>query len=215
MSTLISKAHWIIILWVSFNLYNSWTEQEEKKISKQDKLPILKSRIKKAKKEKKQMEKYFRDIDQAKERIERVAEAVEKLQKKLPSNISDTQNLELIKGLAENLNIKNIFLTPGAEENKGFYMIKRYEFKAVGTFLQFLIFFEKIAENDRLLNVISLKMKKTAKKQRGRFQLINCDAVIVAYKYNQNHKEDRGISDIEEEFSKKAPPSTKKKRRKK
>jgi Tfp pilus assembly protein PilO len=198
---IVSKIHWIIIFWVSFSLYTIYTEQEEKRVAKIDKLPSLKIQIKRNRKKKRQMQQYFKDIDKAKERIERVAEEVEELQKKLPSNISDTQNLELIKGLAEGLNIKNVFLTPGNEENKGFYMVKRYDFNGTGTFLQFLVFLEKIAENDRLLNITSLRMKKTQKKQRGRFQLINCSASIVAYRYNSDHKEDRGNSKIESEFT--------------
>lgn len=212
MGMLVSKIHWIIIFWVSFSLYTLYIEQDESLTAKMEKLPALKSQIIRSRKKKKQMEKYYKDIGKAKERIERVAEEVEALQKKLPSNISDTENLELIKKVAEGLNIKNVFLTPGNEENKGFYMVKRYDFNGTGTFLQFLVFFEKIAENDRLLNITSLEMKKTQKKQRGRFQLINCNATIIAYKYNPNHKEDRGINTIEQNFGKnKFIPKAKKK----
>lgn len=217
MGMLISKMHWIIIFWVSFSLFTMYEEKEEMKVQKEEKLPSLKIQITKSRKKKKQMQQYFKDIDKAKERIERVAEEVEALQKKLPSNISDTQNLELIKGVAEGLNIKNVFLTPGNEENKGFYMTKRYEFNGTGTFLQFLVFFEKIAENDRLLNITSLKMSKTQKKQRGRFQLINCSANIIAYRYNPAHREDRGIDAIEKDFKgkKRFVPRKRKKKNKK
>lgn len=193
-------------------------EFEEQKVLKQDRIPALENKIRKSKKQKKQLAQYFKDIEKAKERIEKVAEEVEALQKKLPNNISDTQNLELIKGVAEGLNIKNVFLTPGNEENKGFYLTKRYEFNGTGTYLQFLVFFEKIAENDRLLNITSLTMSKTKKKQRGRFQLINCAANIIAYRYNPDHKEDRGIEAIEQEYNKPGagrarPKKAKKKKR--
>ncbi len=200
MSAIVSKIHWIIILWVSFNLYLLFMEKQEELVAKQDRIPVLESNINRSKRKKKQLQQYFKDIEKAKGRIEMVAAEVEALQKKLPSNISDTENLELIKGVAEGLNIKNVFLTPGNEENKGFYMVKRYDFNGTGTFLQFLVFFEKIAENDRLLNITSLSMTKTEKKQRGRFQLINCSASIIAYRYNPSHKEDRGIDKIESEY---------------
>lgn len=34
----------------------------------------------------------------------------------------------------------------------------------------------------------------------GRFQLTNARVVVEAYRYNPDHKEDRGISDIESKF---------------
>jgi Tfp pilus assembly protein PilO len=215
MNKIISNIHWIIILYVSFNLYMKYEENMEAIETKRSSIPNIKRQIKKKRKDKKQLKQYFKDIENAKQKIERVAEQVEALQKQLPNNISDTENLELIKGLAEGLNIKNIFLTPGIEENKGFYMVKRYDFNGTGTFLQFLVFFEKVAENDRLLNVTSLKMANTGKKQRGRFQLVNCNASIIAYRYNPNHKEDRGIESIESKFVKKVIPRAKKKKKKK
>lgn len=214
MGKIVSNIHWIIIFYVSFNLYMAHEENMTGIENKKTSIPNIKNQIKKKKRDKKQLKQYFKDIENAKQRIERVAEQVEALQKQLPNNISDTENLELIKGLAEGLNIKNVFLTPGNEENKGFYLIKRYEFNGTGTFLQFLVFFEKVAENDRLLNVTSLKMNKTEKKQRGRFQLVNCKANIIAYKYNPNHKEDRGIKMIEDEFDKKTVRPRKRKKKK-
>ncbi len=214
MSKIAANLHWFIILYISFNLYLNYEEKMEAIEIKKSSIPAIRMQIAKKRKEKKQLKQYFKDIENAKQKIERVAAEVESLQKQLPNRISDTENLTLIKGLAEGLNIKNVFLTPGTEENKGFYMVKRYEFAGTGTFLQFLIFFEKVAESDRLLNVTSLEMSKTDKKQRGRFQLVNCKASIIAYRYNPNHKEDRGIDLIEKEFDgKKAPLKRKRKKR--
>ncbi|MFT6068841.1 MAG: Tfp pilus assembly protein PilO [Bacteriovoracaceae bacterium] len=215
MGKIVSNLHWFIILYVSFNLYMTYEEKMEAIELKKASIPAVRRKIAKKRKEKKQLKQYFKDIENAKQKIERVAAEVESLQKQLPNSISDTENLELIKGLAEGLNIKNVFLTPGTEENKGFYMVKRYEFAGTGTFLQFLVFFEKVAENDRLLNITSFNMSKTDKKQRGRFQLVNCKASIIAYRYNPNHKEDRGIDLIEKEFDKKAPPAPRKRKKKK
>lgn len=215
MNRIISNVHWIIIAFVSFNLFLMYEKNIEELENKKASIPAVQTQIRKKRKDKKQLKQYFKDIENAKQKIERVAEQVEALQKQLPNSISDTENLELIKGLAEGLNIKNVFLTPGNEENKGFYMVKRYDFAGTGTFLQFLVFFEKVAENDRLLNVTSLNMSKTVKKQRGRFQLVNCKASIIAYRYNPNHKEDRGISNIEKEFDGKPRPFKPKKKKKK
>lgn len=149
---------------------------------------------------KKDLKRYFQDIEDAKKNIELVALEVEKVQRQLPSEISDAENLQLIKGVAENLNIQNIFLQPQGETDKGFYFIKNYEMKATGTYLQFLIFFEKVAENKRLLNIRDVTLGITQEKQRGRFQLINAEIIIQAYRFNPNYKEDRGIESIEKKF---------------
>ena len=107
------------------------------------------------------------------------------------------------------------FLSPGREENKGFYFTKRYELKGNGTFLQFLILLEKIAENERILNIKTLNLKKSDKKQRGRFQVINTSINIEAYRYNPSHREDRGIKAIDASLNdKKKKPSSKRKRKK-
>src|SRR5690606_6576315 len=117
-----------------------------------------------------------------------------------PSEISDTENLSLIRSTAESLNIRGISLSPDSERSNGFYFVKPYTFSAKGTFLQFLIFFERIGESTRLFNIRELKFQRSREEQRGRFQLIEVSAIIEAYRYNQNHKESRDIEDIQEQI---------------
>jgi len=207
---------WIGILgYGGFLLYGAWMEHTEVITSIEQRIPAIEGKIRRAKKEKKQIKTYLRDIEEAKQNIEIVAMEVEKLQKKLPETIRDAENLGLIKKLAESLNIKNIFLSPGIEENKGFYFTKRYDLSASGTFLQFLIFFEKIGASERLLNIRALEIKKSEDKQRGRFQLVNAKISVEAYRYNPDHIEERGISKIETDFKNKKPVKRKGKKGKK
>ncbi len=200
MVTIISKIWILIIAYGAFEAWTTYQTHEEEMTSLEASIPQIQSQINRAKKEKKQIKSYLRDIEEAKKNIELVALEVEKLQKKLPETIKDAENLSLIKKIAEGLNIKKIFLSPGIEENKGFYLTKRYEFTATGTFLQFLIFFEKIGGSERLLNIREVELRRSTDKQRGRFQLTNARVVVEAYRYNPDHKEDRGISDIESKF---------------
>ncbi|GAB4017129.1 MAG: hypothetical protein Fur0010_17500 [Bdellovibrio sp.] len=197
MEALLSKLHIFIILYAGFNLYTIYEARIQEQELSESQLPVLQTKLQKKKKEKSQLKDYYNDIEEAKQKIELVANEVEKIQKKFPSQISDTENLMLIKTSAESLNIKNIFLTPGVEENKGFYFIKKYEFKGMGTYLQFLMFFEKIAQSDRLLNVRNVKLTRSQIKQRGRFEVIDCEATLEAYRHNPDYKEDRGIETIE------------------
>lgn len=214
MNGLIKKLPFFIILYTAYMAYDMYEIHQQKLKEAQDRVPVLQNQIKKAKQKKKDLKRYFQDIEEAKKNIELVAQEVEKVQRQLPSEISDAENLQLVKGIAEKLNIKNVFLQPKSEENKGFYYIKNYEMKATGTFLQFLIFFEKIAENKRLLNIRDVELKEIASPQRGRFQLINSRIIIQAYRFNPNHKEDRGIDDIENQFKDKPKPKPKRRKRK-
>lgn len=199
---------------LAYGAWNIWVAYEEhttkiKEIS--DSIPQIQSQINRARKEKKQIRFYLRDIEEAKKNIELVAQEVENLQKKLPEAIKDTENLGYLKKLADGLNIKKIYLSPGTEQNQGFYYTKKYEFSGTGTFLQFLILLEKIGNSERLLNVKELNFKRSEEKQRGRFQLTNARFVVEAYRYNPNHKEDRGIKQLEEKF--KAKKGKKRRRR--
>lgn len=201
MMGIIQKIHIFILLWGVWEGYLLWDTFTTKKQEIANQIPVINQRIAKAEREKKQIKEYLRDIEEAKNNIELVAKEVESLQKKLPETIKDAENLGLIKSIAEGLNIKNIYLSPGIEENKGFYFAKRYELSASGTYLQMLIFFEKIGVSERLLNIKNVEIKKSEEKQRGRFQLINAKISIEAYRYNPNHKEDRGIQEIEKNFT--------------
>ena len=209
MMGLIQKIHILILLWGAWECYLVYEAFNNKKLEIANQIPVLNQRIAKAQREKRQIKEYLRDIEEAKQNIEIVAKEVETLQRKLPETIKDAENLAMIKEIAEGLNIKNIYLSPGIEENKGFYFTKRYELSASGTYLQMLIFFEKIGVSERLLNIKNVEIKKSEEKQRGRFQLINAKVTIEAYRYNPNHKEDRGIDEIEKNFK-----DTKKKPRK-
>lgn len=193
----------IIIAYSAYELNGLWSEQQELIGNKQASIPAIKARIARVKKERTEVDTYMADIESAKKRIELVAQEVESLQKKLPSNISDPENLAMFQGFTDNLNIREVSIVPGQEENLGFYFKKRYELKGKGTFLQFLILMEKIAENERLLNIKAIKMFKDGETQvRGRFQLIKTEMTIEAYRYNPDHKEKREIeekpSDTEE-----------------
>ena len=140
-----------------------------------------------AKKTKKEIATFFRDIDEAKGKIEKVAAEIEKTYQLLPSEISDTEYIGILKKMSDELHIKEMSITPEKDDDHGFYITRKYRFAAKATYLQFLIMFEKIGENKRILN--------------GEFTL-------EAYKFNNSFKEDRGIDKIEKDFKDKAGSST-------
>jgi len=199
-------------LYLAFGVFTKWQEHSEKLSQMEMQIPAVTAKINKSKREKKQLTAYLKDVEAAKERIELVAQEVEKIQRRLPDTVDDTKNLSLLKNLAEKLNIRSIYLTPLDEITKGFYIAKRYSLKASGTFLQFLMLMEQIGSTQTILNVKRISLENQQEKQRGRFQIIDADIIIETYRYNSNYKESRGIEDIEKNLAEQAKPKRGKKK---
>lgn len=216
MAKLISNIHWIVIFYTIFQCYTVFEEQDDKLNSLKESLPLLQQQLSKQRKEHRQIKSYFKDIEEAKKNIEIVAKEVEKIQRKLPSQVDDTVNLSLFRSVSEKLNMKSVDLQPSLEDNRGFYYAKEYILKAQATYLQFIRFMEDVGNSEKLINITEVDFSKLDKKQRGRFQLIDGTVKIESYRYNPQHKENRGFEDIEKEFNKnKAKPKRRKRKKKK
>lgn len=202
MGKILKNIHWFIILIALFNIGMYVFETNEKIVEIQTQQETQRQSLAKAKKTKKEISSFYKDIDEAKGRIERVAQEIEKTQQLLPSEVSDTENISLLRKMAEDVNIKEVSIMPEGDDDRGFYIARRYKFRAKATYLQFLIMFEKISENKRILNVGELQFRKLEQPQRSKFQLIDGEFTLEAYKYNVNYKEDRGLDQIESEFKK-------------
>lgn len=208
MDKILKNIHWIIILGALFNIGMYYMEVDEKIVELETRKESQKLALQKAKKTKKEIASFYKDIDEAKGRIERVALEIEKTQQLLPSEVSDTENISLLRRMAEDVNIKEVSIMPDKDDDRGFYIARKYKFKAKATYLQFLIMFEKISENKRILNVSDLTFKKLDQPQRSKFQLIDGEFTLEAYRFNPSFKEDRGIDQIEKEFKEgEAPPA--------
>jgi Tfp pilus assembly protein PilO len=178
-----------IFIYGAYTAWGLWEIHIQKVQESNVNVEILERKIIKLQKEKKQVKSFLKDIEKAKEKIKLVEEEVRKLQKKLPSKIVDTENLSLLKVIGDSLNIRNIFLAPGVEDNRGFYIAKKYDLTATGTYLQFLLLFEKLSTTEQLFNVVSIDLKKSDVQRRGRYQLINAKLSIESYRYNPDYKE--------------------------
>ena len=204
MAKILSKLHVFILLWVVYSVFDKYESHSSKITEIQNRIPIIKNKIKRKNKELKDLQRFLKDVEKAKKMIEKVAQENERIQRQFPSRINDSENLGMVSSMVNRLNILDLKLTPKEEENKGFYFIKRYNLKATGTFLQFLILLEKIGEKkDKLMNIGDLTFKKSNIKNKGRYQLIDVDMNLLVYRYNNNFKEDRGIDKIEKEIKNK------------
>lgn len=211
MAKLIKNIHFFIIALGVFNFYNLWLDKSEKIENNKSQTEALTSSIEIKKKNKKELQEFFRDIEEAKDRIERVAQEIEKAQQQLPAELNDGEIMGFITKKADELNIREISIAPDIkEDDKGFYFVRKYIFKAKGTYVQFLILFENIADYKRILNIGSVSFSRLNAVQRSRFQVIDGQIEILAYRYNTNYKEDRGIESIEKSIKEKPVKKRKK-----
>lgn len=163
-----------------------------------DQIDIINNSIETKKRNKKELQNFFLDINEAKDRIERVALEIEKAQQQLPADLNDAEVIGFITRKADELNIREINISPEMkDDDKGFYSIRKYNFKAKGTYVQFLILFENIADYKRILNIGKVVFKRNNVQQRSRFQIIDGEIQVWAYRYNTGYKEDRGIEEID------------------
>ena len=184
LAKIISKTHLIIITYSLWSAWILWEEHALEVSQVRNEKPVIALKIKKLKTDRKRVRGYLKDIEKAKEKIKLVEEEVRILQRKLPEKIQDAANLETIKTIGKSVNIKNVFLAPSLEDNRGFYFAKKYDLTATGTYLQFLLLFEKIATAEQLFNVSDIELKRSNVKRRGRYQLVNAKISIEAYRYN-------------------------------
>lgn len=190
---LVTKIHYFVVFYAVYTAFLMYEEHQEELERLENQIPAIERNIERRKGDLRNLERYFQDIEESRQNLERVAQEVERVQRQLPSEVSTTENMTLIRTIAESLNIQNVSLQPQAEENMGFYITHRYRLRAKGTYLQFLIFFEKLEESPRLLNVGAVSFEKSSKEQRGRYSLINGEIIIEVYRYNERHREERGV----------------------
>ncbi len=216
MEKILKNIHWFIIAFAAFNFWQGYDAQSEKLKQVEEEHEAQRVLLTKNKKTQREIANYYKNITEEKERIERVAKEIEKMQQLLPSEISDSENINLLRKMADDVNIKELSITPDTDSERGFYIARRYKLKAKATFLQFLIMFEKIGENKRILNIGESVFQKSETPQRGKFQVIDGEFMLEAYRFNPNFKEDRGIDEIQKKFEEetKAKPSARPKRNK-
>lgn len=190
---LISNLHIFILLyglWGGYVIYEEHTVALEEIVNSGSGLD---SEIANIQKKIKEIQEFTRKSDEYKVRVEEVAKNIESVQKQLPSDTNDSQILSFFQTEINSLNLKDANIAPGKEEKSVYFISKEYTLKAKGTYLQLLIFLERIANADRIYNIKTLKIKRNTENQKGRFQVVDSEGIIQAYRYNPEFKVDRGF----------------------
>jgi len=189
----IENLHVFIVLYA---LYGIWLKYDEHTVAYEETIAQfepLRIEIQNNTKKVSEIEEFQKRTEESKVRVEEVAKNIELVQKQLPAETNDSQIITAFNQEIESLNIKDTTIVPQSETASMYYISKPYAVKANGTFLQFLVFFERIANATRIYNVTDLVIRNTSDSQRGRFQVISLETKIEAFRFNPDFKVERGF----------------------
>lgn len=181
--------HIIIFAYLSAVNIPNYQEGFEKTSEINERFSGVEQQIIRNKKKLKKIKKFKKDIVKKEKELETIVKQIEEVQKQLPDVINDTDILNIFDEEAEKVGIQDVQMKPLSEQSRGFYFAKRYKFMGTATFLQFLIYFERLSKNERLINVTDMKLENKKIKQRGRFQLINLTTEMEIFRYNTSYRE--------------------------
>lgn len=188
---LIENAHVLLLL---YGLYGTWVAYDEHSLQMEELInreASAQAEIGPLEQKVAAIQDFAKKTEEYKARVEEVAKNIEAVQRQLPAETNDSTILSYFQKEIASLNLKDADFKPGAEGVSTYYISKDYSLKAKGTFLQFLIFFERIAGADRIYNIKNLKLTNDNAAQRGRFQMISGEGTIQAFRFNPNFKVDR------------------------
>jgi Tfp pilus assembly protein PilO len=189
MDKLLKNLHIIIIAYGVLTAYTAFEDFTLKQEQLERKIPPINSKISKEKKKIKDLENFRNSITEYQDQIGAIKGQIDELRKKLPSDDERTIVLEELKAEASSLNLKEITFKPKYKDEKGVYFANGIEVLGIGTYLQFLIFFERMASSNRIINVKEFAITEPDKKlNRGRFYLVNSRIIIETFEYNENYK---------------------------
>lgn len=190
---IIANVHIFMFLYGCWTTYELWEIHSGKMTEVESEIPNVEADITKLKAKVKEISDFIKKADEYKVRVEEVAKNIEAVQKQLPADTNDSQILSAFQSEMKVLNIKDTTMEPKQEETSVYFISKDYSVKANGTFLQFLIFFERLGNATRIYNVKSLKLSANNATKKGRFQIVSGEATIQAYRFNPNFRVDRSF----------------------
>jgi Tfp pilus assembly protein PilO len=198
---LIKNIHWLLIFYAANNIFMLYEEKSEQFENIIAQTPVLSAKIQKEKRKLVQIEEFKKNLSATKKRVTEVVKQIEKVQKQLPSDVNDAEVQKLLSDIGSKLRVQDEQQAPKNETNNGFYFAKEYEYKARGTFIQSLIFFENLEKAERILNVKSFQINRIQENVRSRFQIVDFKIVIESFRYNKNYRERDAVKEIENQFN--------------
>jgi Tfp pilus assembly protein PilO len=189
----IANLHIFVVAWTLWGVWEKYETHSEAVSSLENSIPGIKAEIEENTKKVAEIENFTQKANDYKVIVEEVARNIETVQKQLPADINDSQIMSYFNQEFELMNIRDPQITPGKEEPSTYLISKDYSFRAKGTYLQFLVFLERVGNAQRIFNIKNLRMTRNNDVNKGRFQMVDAELIIQAYRYNPEFKVDRGF----------------------
>jgi Tfp pilus assembly protein PilO len=189
----IANLHIFVVLWTLWGVWEKYETHSEAVSSLENSIPGIKAEIEENTKKVAEIENFTQKANDYKVIVEEVARNIETVQKQLPADINDSQIMSYFNQEFELMNIRDPQITPGKEEPSTYLISKDYNFRAKGTYLQFLVFLERVGNAQRIFNIKNLRLTRNNDVNKGRFQMVDAELIIQAYRYNPEFKVDRGF----------------------
>lgn len=190
----------MILLYNGWIFFGQWEEHQVRVQNLENQLQALNAKKTRAENDIKKITDFKANLEKSRERVQEVNRQIIKVQKQLPTETNETVVLEYLDKEAKELNLQSPTIKPAGEVLNGFYFTNQFSFNSQGTYLQFMIFFERLMLAERLYNVKKLTLRSDGVEQKGRFTLIQGDLILETYKYNSSHQEKSGVEEIEAKY---------------
>lgn len=178
----------LALVYAGNNCYTMYENYESQLVSLSSEIEAQNAQKQESMKTKADIEEYKRNIEIEKTKITRVEKEIEKIQQLFPSEISDNDNITLIRKYAEDVRVNQVTrVAPLGDEDKGFYIARPYRFAMKATYLQFIVLLEKLSDSERIINIRNIDFKINNENQKGKYQLIDGEITLETYKFNPNY----------------------------
>lgn len=175
----------IIFLFGGFNVYTLYTEHVEAEEQLKQQLDTAETQLIKTKKKVagiKQNEDKLREYEA---KLSEVKKQIDELKTKMPTEAERTAVLQELTNTAQELNLKEVTFNPVPKNDKGVYFVNSISLSGKGTYLQFLILFEKVQSSKRFFNVDNFTLSESPGDVKGRFIFVNVKADLQTFEYNE------------------------------
>ncbi len=186
---LIPNLHWFIVAIALLYTYSGYQDYDVQMIQLEGNLGTAQAQLNAAKQEAEKIDLFREDLEVQKKKVADLESQIKELQKKLPSQVVSSDVVDFLNKKAIEIKLKEVFFDEGKEDLRGFYYAKQFSLKSEGTFLQFIYFFNRLFNAERLYNVSSLEISTEPQKKKGRFQIVEVKAIIETYRYNEEYEE--------------------------
>jgi Tfp pilus assembly protein PilO len=196
-NVLVKRIPILLSLYVGFLCVEEYQKILENKENLESRINPMEVNLLKKRKTVQDLKKYFKDIDEAKEKISIVANEFSKIQEKLPSEFDVSKFLADLKDSADRILINRVNFSPKDEKDMGFYYSRMIQVEMTATFLQMIVFLERIQNMKELINVENIRVSEVNEEQKGRYQLVSSVIKLETYRFNDKHSAEKEIKRIE------------------